>query len=160
MSLCPWWLQYRKLQVMFKVFPASLQTFIDTPNCVLEDRVQCTNNVIMVSDWNCLKYFCVFLYCNHQVHRDFLITLYNSQYMDYLQGGRHEVRKPARQKLVSFLQTSIPALGSTQPPIQWVPGGKAATAWSSSFTSIQRRGKEYVELYYYPLHTPSYRGKE
>jgi hypothetical protein len=25
---------------MFKVSPASLQTFIDTPNCVLEDRVQ------------------------------------------------------------------------------------------------------------------------
>jgi hypothetical protein len=25
---------------MFKVYPASLQTFIDTPNCVLEDRVQ------------------------------------------------------------------------------------------------------------------------
>jgi hypothetical protein len=24
---------------MFKVSPASLQTFIDTPNCVLEDRV-------------------------------------------------------------------------------------------------------------------------
>jgi hypothetical protein len=40
MSLCTWWLQYRKLQVMFKVSPASLQTFIDTPNCVLEDRVQ------------------------------------------------------------------------------------------------------------------------
>jgi len=39
-SLCTWWLQYRKLQVMFKVFPASLQTFIDTPNCVLEDRVR------------------------------------------------------------------------------------------------------------------------
>ena len=37
---CTWWLQYRKLQVMFKVSPASLQTFIDTPNCVLEDRVQ------------------------------------------------------------------------------------------------------------------------
>jgi hypothetical protein len=30
----------------------------------------------MVSDWNCLKYFCVFLYCDHQVHRDFLITLH------------------------------------------------------------------------------------
>ena len=27
---------------MFKVSPASLQTFIDTPNCVLEDRVQYT----------------------------------------------------------------------------------------------------------------------
>ena len=25
---------------MFKVSPACLQTFIDTPNCVLEDRVQ------------------------------------------------------------------------------------------------------------------------
>jgi hypothetical protein len=34
---------------------------IDTPNCVLEDRVQySTVHVIMVSDWNCLKYFCVF----------------------------------------------------------------------------------------------------
>jgi hypothetical protein len=25
---------------MFKLSPASFQTFIDTPNCVLEDRVQ------------------------------------------------------------------------------------------------------------------------
>jgi hypothetical protein len=32
--------QYRKLQVMFKVSPTSLQTFIDTPNCVLKDYVQ------------------------------------------------------------------------------------------------------------------------
>jgi len=40
MSLCTWWLQYRKLQVMFKVSPASLQTFIDMPNCVLEHRFQ------------------------------------------------------------------------------------------------------------------------
>jgi predicted transcriptional regulator len=30
----------RKVTSMFKVSPASLQTFIDTPNCVLEDRVQ------------------------------------------------------------------------------------------------------------------------
>jgi hypothetical protein len=35
-----------------------------------------SNYVIMVSDWNCLRYFCMFLYCNHEVHRDFLITLY------------------------------------------------------------------------------------
>jgi hypothetical protein len=42
---------------MFKVSPVSLQTFIDTPNCVLEDRVQYStqfviansNYVIMVS---------------------------------------------------------------------------------------------------------------
>jgi hypothetical protein len=38
--LCTWLSQYRKLQVIFKMSPASLQTFIDTPNCVLEDRVQ------------------------------------------------------------------------------------------------------------------------
>jgi hypothetical protein len=70
-SLCTWWLQYRKLQVMFKVSPASLQTFIDKPKCVLEDRVQYstvrvqysavrvqyTNYVIMISDWNCLTFW-------------------------------------------------------------------------------------------------------
>jgi hypothetical protein len=38
--LYTWRLQYRKLQVMFKVSPASLQTFIDTPNCVIDERVQ------------------------------------------------------------------------------------------------------------------------
>jgi hypothetical protein len=32
----------------------------------------------MVSDLNCLKYFCV--YYNHQVHRDFLITLYRDRH--------------------------------------------------------------------------------
>jgi hypothetical protein len=35
-TACP----HRKLQEMFKLSPASLQTFIDTPNSVLEDRVQ------------------------------------------------------------------------------------------------------------------------
>jgi hypothetical protein len=35
-----------------------------------------SNYVIMVGDWSRLKYFCVFLYCNQQVPRDFLITLY------------------------------------------------------------------------------------
>jgi hypothetical protein len=46
---------------MFKVSPASLQIFIDTPNCVLEDRVRYSTvrvqystvhilNVTMVSD--------------------------------------------------------------------------------------------------------------
>jgi hypothetical protein len=32
--------QYRKLQVMFKESSTSLQPLIDTPNCVLKDRVQ------------------------------------------------------------------------------------------------------------------------
>jgi hypothetical protein len=61
-SLCTWWLQHRKLQVMFKVSPTGHQTFIDTPNCVLEYRVQHTNYVIMVSDWSSLKYFCMLFF--------------------------------------------------------------------------------------------------
>jgi hypothetical protein len=38
-----------------------------------------SNYVIMVSVWNCLKYFCAFFfwYCN-QVHRDVLINLYKT----------------------------------------------------------------------------------
>jgi hypothetical protein len=77
-SLCIWWLQYRKLQVMFKVSPASLQTFIDTRLTLTPSVTPNSNYVIIVSYWNCLKYFCFFffLYRNHQVHRDFLITLY------------------------------------------------------------------------------------
>jgi len=55
--LCTWWLQYRKLQVVFRVSPASLQTFIDTRKCVLEDRVQ--YSTVTVDYWNCLKY-CIF----------------------------------------------------------------------------------------------------
>jgi hypothetical protein len=36
-----------------------------------------SNYDIMVSDWNCLKYFeFFFLYCNHQVTQIFFITLY------------------------------------------------------------------------------------
>jgi hypothetical protein len=60
-SLCTWWLQYRKLQVMFKVSPASLRTFFDTRLTLTPSVIPNSNYVIMVSDWNCLKYFCVFL---------------------------------------------------------------------------------------------------
>jgi hypothetical protein len=60
-SLCTWWLKYRKLQVMFKLSPASLQTFIDTRPTLTPSVVPNSNYVIMVSDWNGLKYFCVFL---------------------------------------------------------------------------------------------------
>jgi hypothetical protein len=35
---------------MFEVYPASLQTFIDKPNCVVEDRVQPINYVIVVTE--------------------------------------------------------------------------------------------------------------
>jgi hypothetical protein len=66
---------------MFKVSPASLQTFIDTPNCVLEDRVQYntvhTPNVICDGHLQIISLVgIVLLYCNYQVHRDILTTLY------------------------------------------------------------------------------------
>jgi hypothetical protein len=83
-SLCTWWLQYRKLQVMFKVSPASLQTFIDTPNCVLEDHVQystvhipnvfCDGHLQIISCVGAVRIHWVFI--APQVHRSFLITLY------------------------------------------------------------------------------------
>jgi hypothetical protein len=62
---------------MFKASPASLQTFIDTKLALTPSVIPKSNYVIMVSDWNYLKYFYLFLYCNYQVHR-FLITLYIS----------------------------------------------------------------------------------
>jgi hypothetical protein len=53
---------------MFKASPASLQTFIDTPNCVLEDRVQYIKVHIPIVFFdghfqimNSLKYVCVFI---------------------------------------------------------------------------------------------------
>jgi hypothetical protein len=45
-----------------------------------------SNHVIMASDWNCLKYFCVFLYCNHQVTETFDNPEYNYRYGDILFG--------------------------------------------------------------------------
>jgi len=62
---------------MLKVSPASLQEFIDTPNCVLKDRVQYSTvhipNVFCDGHLQIISY----VYCNRQVHRNFLIILYN-----------------------------------------------------------------------------------
>ena len=52
--------------------PASLQTFIDTPEFVLEDRVQ--YSTVHIPNVFC---FTCFLYCNRQVRREAWITLYN-----------------------------------------------------------------------------------
>jgi hypothetical protein len=64
---------------MFKVSPAILHTFIDTKLTLTPYVIHNSNYVIIVRVLNCLKYFCVFLNCNHQVHRQFLITLYKPQ---------------------------------------------------------------------------------
>jgi hypothetical protein len=50
----------------------------DTRLTLMPSVIPNSNYIIMVSDWNFLKYFCLFLYYNYQVFRDFLITLYLS----------------------------------------------------------------------------------
>jgi hypothetical protein len=73
--LCTWWLQNTSF----------LPHYLSQSDCLTADRqgqgdtrltltpsvIPNSNYVIMVSDWNCLKYFTCFLYCIHQVHRDF-----------------------------------------------------------------------------------------
>ena len=67
---------------MFKASHACLQTFIDTQNCVLEDPVQ--YSTVHIPNVFCDGHLKMnsFLYCNRQLHRDFLITLYmqNARY--------------------------------------------------------------------------------
>jgi hypothetical protein len=64
-----------------------------------------------------------------------------SRYSDWLRAGRlrDQGSSTGRVKNFHFSMLSRPALGSTQPPIQWVPGalsrGKAAWAWSWPLTS-------------------------
>jgi hypothetical protein len=98
-SLCTWWLQHRKLQIMFKVSPASLLSLIDT-------RLTLTPSIIPNSKryhgkWlKLFKSFLRVLYCKHQVHRGLLITLYKVKYNSKLQTiskqgrryGEHVVR--------------------------------------------------------------------
>jgi hypothetical protein len=74
---------------MFKVPSASLRTFIDTPNCFLEDRVQYstvhTPNIFCDDYLQIINFVEIirthFVYCNRQVHRNFLITLYLELYL-------------------------------------------------------------------------------
>jgi len=70
---------------MFKVSPGSLHTFIDTPNCVLEDNIQYSTVHIpnVFCDGHLQLISCV-LYCNRQVHRDFVINLYIISYIKFL----------------------------------------------------------------------------
>jgi hypothetical protein len=49
-----------QLQVMFKVSPADRQGQGDNRLTLTPSIIPNSNYVIMVSDWNCLKYFCLF----------------------------------------------------------------------------------------------------
>jgi hypothetical protein len=57
-----------------------------------------------------------------------------------------------------FSHLSRPALGPTQPPVQWVPclswGYRAAGAWRWSFTPFSYCGQERIVLYLYSLYGP------
>jgi hypothetical protein len=105
MSLSIWWLQHRDFQLMLKLSPASLQTFIDTPHylaqfdCLAADlqgqgdtRLTLTpsvipnsNYVIMVSDWNCLKYFCiVIIRCIETFWSPCILCLQNNNFQTFI----------------------------------------------------------------------------
>jgi hypothetical protein len=60
-----------------KCLAADRQSQEDTRLTLTPYVISNSNYVTMVSDGDCLKYFCLFLYCNHQVHRYVLISLYN-----------------------------------------------------------------------------------
>jgi len=78
---------------MFKVSPASLQTFIDTPNCVLEDRIQ--YSTVHIPNVFCDGHLQI-INCNRQVHRDFLITLYDIYLMLYVHSQTPDDGKTVR----------------------------------------------------------------
>jgi hypothetical protein len=83
--------------------------------------------------------YCQFM--NNQNFRYNLLTMFAnvsptcSRYSDWLRARRPRGRIPSPGRVKNFLfsTSSRPALGSTQPPIQWVPagsfpGGKVAGA--------------------------------
>jgi hypothetical protein len=63
----------------------------------------------------------IFTNTNHEVTEEPGLL---SRYSDWLQAGRQRGwgSSPGRVKNFLFPTSSTPALGSTQPPIQWVPG--------------------------------------
>ena len=73
---------------MFKVSPAILQRFIDTPNCVLEDRVQ--YSTVRIPNVFCAGYLqiisCVGIV--PQEHRDFLLSCINTLVTKLYGSGR------------------------------------------------------------------------
>jgi hypothetical protein len=64
------------------------------------------------------------LLCSLIWNSNFVHSILRSRYSDWLRAGRPRGRNwsPGRVKNFLFSTSSRPALGPTQPPIQWVPG--------------------------------------
>jgi hypothetical protein len=79
MSLCTCWLQHMSFLPHYLAqsdcLAADRQGQGDTRLTLMSSVIPNSNYIIMVSDWNCLKYFCVFFVLYHQLHTDFLINL-------------------------------------------------------------------------------------
>jgi hypothetical protein len=75
---------------------------------------------------------------------------------DWLRVGRPKDRSssPGRVKNFLFSMSSIPALGSTQAPIQYVQGERRLGREADHSPP----GQENMDLYIHPPHTPSRRG--
>jgi hypothetical protein len=81
-----------------------------------------------------------------------------SRYSDWLRAERRRVRSmsPDRFKNVPFSTSSTPALGSTQPPIQWVRGVKRPGSLREAHLQLVQRSRKYGSIH--PLqHTSSWR---
>jgi hypothetical protein len=73
----------------------------------------------------------------------------HGRYSDWLQAGRPRGRrsKPRRVKNFLFSTSSRPAVGSTQPPIQWVPGVKRSGREADHSSPGSAEVKKNVDLY-------------
>jgi hypothetical protein len=78
-SLWTWWLQYSKVQLMIWRWPS--QNTFGMRTVLYRTRSSRTQLGVSINVWrmagDALNITCNFLYCNHQVHKDFLITLCN-----------------------------------------------------------------------------------
>jgi hypothetical protein len=61
-SLCNWWLQYLQYLAQSDCLATDRQGQRHTRLTLTPSVIPNYNYVIMVSDWKCLKYFCIYIY--------------------------------------------------------------------------------------------------